>query len=438
MGMTKVSKYAAATVTTFFVASCAVLYFSANSDFAPIRGDLPPANNGRWVEEVEIEEFSVPLSNFTETLFEPEQEPEHEPDIAPDPYEAFEADAREILATMTDEEKLYQLFIVTPEGLMPDFTTVSAAGESTRAAIEAKPVGGIIYLKQNLVNASQTEKMLAGVQSYSKIPLFLGVDEEGGTVSRISSQPAMGFEKIPAMAEIGATGDASLAYETGAYIGQMLGSLGFNLDFAPVADVLINPDNEVIASRAFGSEPELVASMTESITRGLRDYGIAATLKHFPGQGNTTDDTHDGRSVSERTLEEMRETEFISFASGIDAGADLVMLAHISAVNIDAGDIPASMSPEIIELLRTELGFKRVIITDALDMGAITKVYDSGEAAVQAISAGVDILLMPKNLTEAVQGLRDALETGRLTWQQIDESLVRILTVKLERGIMVW
>ena len=428
MGMTKVSKYAAATVSTFLVASCAVLYLSANSDPATVRGKLPPVSSGIVAEEIMFEEFTVPLAEFPETVFEPEPEP--------DPYEIYETGAREILAEMTDEEKLYQLFFVTPEGLIPQYTKINEAGEATRKAIEARPVGGIIYMKQNLVNAAQTAKMLEGIQSFSKLPLFLGVDEEGGTVARISSLPAMGFEKIPAMAEIGATGDSSLAYETGTYIAQMLSSLGFNLDFAPVADVLVNPDNEVIGSRSFGAEPELVAYMTENITRGLRDYGITATLKHFPGQGSTTDDTHDGRSVSERTLEELRETEFAPFASGIAAGADMVMLSHVSAVNVDASGAPASMSKEIINLLRVELGFKRVIITDALDMGAITDVYSSGEAAVMAISAGVDILLMPEKLEDAVAGLWEALETGRLTWERIDESVIRILAVKLERGII--
>ncbi|NLB30006.1 MAG: glycoside hydrolase family 3 protein [Clostridiales bacterium] len=424
--MTKVSKYAAAIISTFLAASCFILFFSASSKTVPARGALPSIYSERLFEEVYIEDDAIPLDEFSDALLIEE----------PDPYGEHEANAREILASMTDDEKLYQLFFVTPEALSPRFKRVYAAGEATRQALEAQPVGGIVYFGQNLVDADQTAEMLANTQSYTKIPLFLGVDEEGGRVSRISSQTAMGFEEIPPMGEIGASGDLRRAYEAGVYIGNMLSSLGFNLDFAPVADVLIAADNEVIGNRSFGSDPELVSMMTANFTEGLRSSGTAATLKHFPGHGSTNDDSHSGRAVSERTLEEMREAEFLPFISGIEAGADLVMLSHISAANVDAGDMPSSMSKEIAGLLREELGFRRVIITDALNMGAVAKEYAGGLAAVQALLAGADMLLMPNDLTESVQALREALESGDLTWERVDESVVRILTVKLEREII--
>ena len=434
MGMTRVSKYAAATVTTFLVATCAVLYLSVNAKPVPGRGDLPSVSSGSRTRETQIEEIYVPMSEFpdeTEELLMPG------PVISePDPYAGYKTTAQQILAEMTDDEKLYQLFIVTPEALMPNYKTIVAAGDATKNAIEKQPVGGIIYSQKNMQNAQQTTEMLTATQGFSKIPLFLGVDEEGGRVSRISALPSMGFDKLPSMADIGATGDITQAYETGAETGRRLSSLGFNLNFAPVADVLVNPDNEIIGDRSFGADPQLVANMTEGYTKGLRDSGIAATLKHFPGHGGTTGDTHNERTISERTLEQLRESEFLPFSSGIAAGADLVMMAHISAENINADGKPASLSPEIIELLRFELGFGLVVITDALDMGAITDTYESGDAAVQAVLAGADMLLMPENLEAAIQGLRDALDSGALTWQRIDESLMRILAVKLERGII--
>ena len=413
-------RWRAAAIAVFIVVSGAFVVFSAASAPVTGRGAPPPAYN------------TAKPTAAVQTAAPPTAAPTDEP---MEPIDTNEARAREILAAMTEDEKLYQLFIVTPEALMPGLGSVSVAGETMQKALELQPVGGIIYSKQNLIDAEQTTEMLATMQSCSRLPLFLGVDEEGGRVSRVSFQSAMGFEKAPAMAKIGETGDPAQAYAVGSEIGQMLRELGFNLDFAPVADVLVNPGNKVIGDRSFGSEPELVALMTASFTQGLRDSGIAASLKHFPGQGGTTDDTHNGRSVSERTLEELRGTEFLPFASGIEAGADFVMLAHISAVNVDT-ERPASLSPEIVGLLRRELGFERVIITDALDMGAITDIYSSGGAAAQAIVAGVDVLLMPKNLDDAVKGLRDALETGQLTWERIDESIVRILKVKLERGIV--
>lgn len=424
MRLTKVARYSAFTITAFFVVTAAALFISLSSDSAPLRGDLPSVYGGGGGDAV-INDGFVPLGEL------PEMTPE---EITPDPYEDYEAAARMVLDEMTNDEKLYQLFIVTPEALLPNYNHIYAAGEKTRLALEAQPVGGIIYSSQNIVDEAQTRQMLENTQSYTKIPLFLSVDEEGGRVSRVSSNAAMGYEKIPAMAEIGATGDSSQAYETGAYIGEMLSTLGFNLNFAPVAD--ISAKNSAIGDRSFGDDTALVAEMTAALTEGLRSRAVASTLKHFPGIGSAAADTHNGYVDTERTLEELRERELVPFKSGIAAGTDFVMLSHMTAVNVDASGLPSSMSPAIIKLLREELGFHHVIITDALNMSAITDHYSGGEAAVQAIAAGADMLLMPESLTEAFEALKAAIEDGTLTQERIDESVIRILTVKLERGII--
>ena len=343
--------------------------------------------------------------------------------------------AQELVMNMTLEEKVYQLFVVTPEALT-GVNTATVAGEATRDAIARQPVGGVIYFAKNLVDRAQAVELLANTQSYSEIPLLLGVDEEGGSVARVGSNPAMGTTAFDDMAVYGAAGDPQAVYEIGLTLGSELLELGFNLDFAPVADVVTNPDNTEIGARSFSSDPMNAASMVGSIVSGMKDAGILSTLKHFPGHGGTSTDTHDGISVTNRTLEEMRQAEFIPFQAGIEAGAPMVMVGHLSAPAITGDETPSDLSPEIVtEVLRGELGFQGVIITDAQNMGAITERYSSGEAAVAALEAGVDLILMPADLGEAVESVLDAVESGRLSQERIDESVTRILAMKYTYGL---
>lgn len=421
----KTKRLAITAVSGFLVISCVAMYMSLSSGTAPLRGSLPSISAGSWLGSGDIEIYpdEVPLAEF--------EEPEEI-----DPYEEFNAVAAEIAASMTEDERLYQLFFVTPEQLT-GFKRVYQSGRTTSGALEQKPVGGLIYFAANLDTAAQTLEMLTKTQEYAGLPLFLGVDEEGGRVARVSGQKSMGFDSFPAMAEIGSTGDTQQAYDTGVAIGEMLASLGFNVDFAPVADVLINPNNSEIGDRSFGTDAALVSDMTAAYTAGLRSAGLASSLKHFPGHGSTVSDSHNGYSESTRTLDEMREEEFLPFIAGIAEGTDFVLMSHMSAVNIDSSGAPASLSEYIItDLLRGELGYERIVITDSLSMGAVTQSYTGGEASVQAILAGADMILMPENLDEAVEALRTAIADGRLTWERIDESVQRILAVKLERGIV--
>lgn len=349
--------------------------------------------------------------------------------------EDLEAKVEEILQGLTLEEKVAQMFVVLPEALTGE-RRVTGAGEATKAAFDRLPVGGIIYMKENLTSPDQTERMLSGTQTYSMerlgVPAFLAVDEEGGTVARVGGRDAFGTPTIENMAEVGAPGDLKRAREVGATIGGYLSRLGFNLDFAPDADVWSNPENEVVRYRSFGSEPDLVADMSMEVLYGLHENGIYGSLKHFPGHGATEGDTHAGYAYTNKTLEELRECELIPFQRGIDEGVEFIMVGHISLPNAAGNDMPASLSRELVtDLLRKEMGYEGIVITDALNMGAISQNYSSQEAAVLAVEAGVDILLMPGDLDDAYQGLLSAVEEGSISRERIDESLRRILKVKI-------
>ncbi len=338
-----------------------------------------------------------------------------------------------ILSSMTLREKVWQMMITEPEGII-DIGTATVAGEKTKMAIEQYPVGGFVFFSKNIETRGQITDMIAGMQSYSKIPLFIAVDEEGGRVSRLGKAD-IGVMEFPPMAQIGASGDASKAAEVGDTFGRELSELGFNVDFAPVADIITVGDNEDIGDRSFGTDPYLTARMVSEEVRAMQQYNVCAVLKHFPGGGSTSADTHSTLGITERTLDELRSAEFIPFKAGIDAGADMVMAAHIAAADID-GETPASMSGKILDILRGELGFEGVIVTDALNMGAITERYTSGEAAVASVKAGADILLMPTDANEAAEAMIEAVQNDEISEERIDESVVRILKLKLKRGII--
>lgn len=355
----------------------------------------------------------------------------------PDPTEdPVRLQARRILEDMTEREKIYQLFIVTQEEIT-GASPVTRSGDASRKAIEEQPVGGIIYFSQNLVSRDQCGAMIDNLQSYSRLGLFIAVDEEGGIVSRLGSHESMGVTHFPAMGKIGASEQAEDAYEVGRTLGDELSELGFNLDFAPVADVNSNPDNPVIGSRAFHSDPQIAADMVAACVRGFGDSGILCTMKHFPGHGDTGTDSHYGIAQSGKTLEELYECELIPFRAGIDAGAPVIMTGHITLPEVTGSDVPATLSHEIITgLLREELGFDGLVITDSMIMQAITDQYSASAAAVMAIRAGVDMILMPESLSGAVAGIEEALASGELTMERIDECVLRILETKLRSGII--
>lgn len=342
--------------------------------------------------------------------------------------------AAEYVSGMTLEDKIAQMFVITPDALT-GYTDVTAAGNTTKEAYGKRPVGGLIYMSGNLKDSEQTSTMLTNMQAIAEertgLPAFLCVDEEGGSVTRIAGNSAFGVTDVGSMQAIGETGDTQNAYNAGNVIGKYLKELGFNVDFAPVADVVTNEENSVIGDRSFGSDSALVAEMVTSEMKGLSDAGVYGTVKHFPGHGATTEDSHDGIAVSERTLEELLATELVPFQSAIDWNASFVMVGHIAVPNVTGDNTPASLSKVMItDVLRTQMGYDGIVITDGMNMGAITENYSSGEAAVAAVQAGADMILMPQDYEAAYNALLEAVNNGTIAEERIDESIVRIVKVK--------
>ena len=388
-------------------------------------GDLPPAAEVQPEQNAPQDE---PSSSDT-------QDPAEEtPSDAPISDEADKL-ARQTLSSMTQDEKIWQLFYVTPE-LLTGVETATRAGDSTKEALEKMPVGGIIYFAKNFEDRAQAQQMLHNTKSYTKIPLFLGTDEEGGTVSRVGSNPAMGGIEVPSMQSLGEQADPAAVYQAGQDIGENLRAVGLNMDFAPVADVS-GGSASVIGSRSFGSDAQLCASMVSVMTGSLTAGEIIPCLKHFPGYGSAITDDHYGTSILTKTLDDLEACDFLPFASGIEAGAPFVMVSHLSVPEVVGDETPCDLSSEIVtEILRNKLGFTGVIITDSHQMASITDHYTSGEAAVKALEAGVDMILMPQDLQAAFDGVKAALSSGTLTQDRIDESVLRILQVKAEYNIL--
>ncbi len=379
------------------------------------------------------------LPQDQQTITPPDAAPEPstgpEPSSEPEQNDALRERAEELLTELTLEEKIYQMLFVTPEALT-GVGTVSAAGETTRQALQRCPVGGIIYFAQNLQAVSQTQEMLSNTQTYAKaahgIGVFTGVDEEGGRVARCAMK--LGTTGYEPMRTYGDAGDEEPVCQIGRTLAKDLLSLGFNVDFAPVADVISNPDNNEIGDRSFGEDPELVARMAAAQVRGMTEGGLCATLKHFPGLGSTSTDSHAGMDRSDRTLDELRACDLVPFKAGIEAGAPLVMVGHITLSQVD--DLPCSLSEKVVTgILRRELGYDGIVITDALNMGAVSDYYTDSASAVLAVRAGCDMLLCPQSIETVHAALLSAVQSGELTEERIDESVLRILQVKLQYGI---
>lgn len=391
-----------------------------------------------YVLEIPVQEPESETETETESETETEEETETETEEEDTSQEEEEKawTTEELLEKMTTEEKVAQLFMVTPEALT-GYDKVTSAEELTQKALEEYPVGGLIYFAQNFVSPEQTKEMTGNVQKFagdiSVAPLFLATDEEGGRVTRIGGNSAFEVETVPDMASIGEGGDTQKAFQAGKTIGKYLYELGINVDFAPVADVLTNSDNQVIGNRSFGSRAEIVAHMDESLMEGLMEEKVQACVKHFPGHGSTAGDTHSGAVSLDKTLEELEDLELRPFQRCIDNGVPFVMVGHIELPQVTGNDRPASLSKEVItDILRKKMGYQGIVITDAMNMGAITNRYNSREAAVMAIQAGADMLLMPDDFKEAYKGILEAIENGDLEKSRVDEAVKRILDLKFQ------
>ena len=325
------------------------------------------------------------------------------------------------------EAKVAGLFLVTPEAIT-GVSTALQAGDGTREALAQYPVGGLIYFKKNIQSEEQITTMLDNTELYMRYSLFLAIDEEGGSVARLA-EAGVGT-KVDDAQTIGASGDASNAYMAAQTIGSDLSRIGFNLDFAPVAD-LSNVENSAIGTRSYGADAAAVADCVSMAVMGLSEQGITSCLKHFPGIGSSTQDTHTGLASTSRTAEQFRAEEFTVFQAGIDAGADMVMIGHISAPELTGSNEPCTFSETVVtDILRNEMGFQGVIITDAMNMKAVSDYYDSADAAIQALRAGCDMILMPEDFEMAYNGVLQAVNDGVISEERINDSLRRIYRIK--------
>lgn len=347
------------------------------------------------------------------------------------PEEESSRQIQTLLDGMTLHEKICQLFVVHPETLAGTAPVLSV-DESMARVLSDWPVGGFLFDRTNMTGQQQVSDLMQDLQDMSEIPLILTCDEEGGRVNRLMK--TVGTTYIGPMLDYENSG-AETAFENARTIASDLLSCGLNTDLAPVADVWSNPDNTVIGDRAYSTDFALAADLVAAAVEGFHAGGTACTLKHFPGHGDTSADSHYGSVYVYKTLNELRQGELIPFQAGIDAGADAVMVGHLILPELDSE--PAPFSHRIVtQLLRGEMGFDGVVITDSLEMQAMTDHYGSGEIAVRAVQAGVDLLLCPADLNEAAAALEQAVADGTLTEARIDESVRRILTLKQEQGML--
>ncbi|WP_295052469.1 beta-N-acetylhexosaminidase [uncultured Fibrobacter sp.] len=341
---------------------------------------------------------------------------------------------------MTIREKVGQMFFVRPEALdttihwneyaeLPDYK-LEQVNKTMLAVNKDYPIGGMILYAHNIVDETQLKKFIEEIRELNGSPL-LAIDEEGGRVARIANNENFDVPKYESMAAIAESDDPEEAYKAAFTIGSYVKKYGFDIDYAPVADVNTNPDNIVIGPRAFSDDPETAAKFVVSYLNGLESAGVIGTLKHFPGHGDVSTDTHYGYASTDKTWDEMLKCEMIPFKAGIKAGAQMIMTAHIAAPNVSGDDLPATLSSVILQdKLRGELGFDGVIVTDAMDMGAITKQFSNAEAAIKSIQAGVDVVLCSREFTQVFDAVVKAVEKGEIKESRIDESVKRILKLK--------
>lgn len=378
---------------------------------------------------------TVPGSNDSSEESEPVTEDIAEIVTEPEVVSPYSEIVQQKLDTMSVHDKVCQLFVVTPESLT-GYDWQSEWDEFTTVCYDYYPVGGIIMYDTNIFDPDQTSEFVSALRSMAKekgVDVFMAVDEEGGDVARLTQR--LGGDFLNNMSYYGEMNDYSTAYGVGQTLGHQLVQYAFNLDFAPVADVTINPFNE-LGDRIFSSDPQVVADMSGAVIDGLHSCGVSATLKHFPGLGASDGSLSFDSVYIDRKIEELRENEFKAFKGGIDSGADFVMVGH-QVTSASGDNLPGDLSSVVInDWLKGELGFEGIVITDSHNMGAIINSYSSGEAAVKAIQAGADMILMPYELSEAVEALEKAVESGEITVDRLNESVGKILEKKRKLSLI--
>ncbi|WP_096202393.1 beta-N-acetylhexosaminidase [Bacillus sp. FJAT-45350] len=351
------------------------------------------------------------------------------------------SDIEKLMSYMTLEEKVGQMLM--PDIRMYGGKNTTRMNPGTSKLVRDHYLGGIILFDKNIENTTQMATFTNELQKeVGDIPLFISMDQEGGAVTRLSEAT-----HLPGNMALGATRSAQLSYEAGRVLGAELKALGVNLNFAPVLDVNNNPENPIIGIRSFGENPQLVGELGTNVMRGIQDEGVIATVKHFPGHGDTSVDSHLGLPVLNHSLERLRQVELLPFKQAFQHGVDMVMTAHITFPSIDDTivvskkdgsnvTLPATLSKKMLtDILRKDLQYNGVVVTDAFTMKAIADHFGEEEAVIKAIIAGADIILMPQDTPKAFQAIVESVKKGALSSDQIDESVERILTLKMDKGL---
>lgn len=330
--------------------------------------------------------------------------------------------------SMTLDEKIGQMIITGFNG--------SEYNDDMDRLINEYKVGGVILFARNIEDSNQMIDLTRALQeNNNNLPLFISIDEEGGRVSRLPDD----VEKFPSAFTIGLINNQQTAYENGKEIGYTLKRLGINLDYAPVLDIYSNENNTVIGDRAFSKEESIVSTMGIATMEGIEDADIIPVVKHFPGHGDTEVDSHYGLQIVYKTLEELRNFEFIPFVKAIESGCDVIMVSHIILNEVDSSN-PASLSKIVIsDLLRKDLEFDKVVITDDMSMGAITSIMSIEEACIKSIEAGCDILLLGnayEEIEQVINSIKLKLYNGEISEEQINKSVKRILELKKKYNMM--
>jgi len=399
--------------------------FVSKGNGAPKVNPTIASQSSRETEESTSEEETT-VSLVEESQSTEESETQDEPVVLT--YEQkLDQVVNAAIEVMPLEDKVAGLFMVTPE-LLTGVKPVTRAGDSTKNALSKYAVGGILYTKQNVKNKDSFEKMISNTELYSKYPIFLAMEEETGKAAVLANMNI--GSKTDSAKELGADGDTQKAYLAGITVSTYLKELGLNMDLAPVAD-LANVEKSVMEDRSFGSDAEKVAGFASSMIRGLQEQEILPCVKHFPGMGSVTADPANGIVVSERTEEEFWAEEFVVFQKLVDEKVPVIMVGNMGAPALTGDNVACSLSDRVVTgILRTELGYNGLVITDMLNDKAVADYHSADEAAILALKAGCDMLLCPENFEQAYNGVLQAVQNGTISQERIDDALRRIYRIK--------
>lgn len=339
--------------------------------------------------------------------------------------ETIDLKVQNTLQNLSLEEKIGQMLII--QSRVPNMT------DDLKNILENLKPGGFILFKENFTNYSNTLQLINDIEKSAAIPMIIGIDQEGGRVQRLKEIPEYNISKIPTMQKVGTKKNEKLSYDLGKVIAEELQVFGINMNFAPVLDIVDTSKNQVIGDRSFGNDIELVSNLGIAIAKGLEDNYVLPVYKHFPGHGSTEVDSHFSLPILTKSKQELFSKELVPFQRAINANAKIIMVGHIAVPNISRDNTPASLSREVItDLLKEEMHFNGLVITDALNMKAITNDWQDKEIYEKAINAGVDLLLMPNNPQNAPTLIKELIKEQKITEDQINNSVRKILTTKYE------